>query len=239
MSEQQPVWDEAWQAWLSPDPQRPDRWLIWSEAHSVWQPLPASAATEREHVRAPVLEAEQAPLPAALHANGPLRSAPAGTPAALDPAVRTVPAPQIAVPPWTADGPEPLPGPFVQASADQLIAAPAPRASGSGTLVLGIGVGLLAVGVLVTLIGLLASLLFSLGVGGGSTFGIINLLAVVAFVGAATGVALGVLQLRSGTVAHRSRTLLGLGVCGTVLLLLLGRFVNALANTLLLDYPFL
>lgn len=282
----QPIWDDAWAAWLVRDPERPDAWLIWDDASASWQPLPVAQERAPEPDDQPVpIPDESAPLPAPvgarLHANGPLRADPPvddapqpetapgprrstyEAPSADDrvhhapqpqPVVRPVPqvgvpAPAVAGPAGTAphraaapvaDAAAPHPGPFVAPSAAQLIAVPAPRAAGGGTAVLALGIASVGIGALVTLLGLASSTLLAIGVGDpGAVRVAVNLLAVLAFPIALLGVVLGVLQLRGGAAHRRDRALIGLGVCGTVTLLLVARAATALANTLLHGYPLL
>ncbi len=288
----QPFWDGAWAAWVVRDPERPDAWLIWSDASSSWQPLPVAQepAPVGERADDPTDEPEPLPAPVAarLHANGPLRddaplddaprppaaepgprrstyeAPPADDGTGLDaqpqpaqqapPAQQSVvrPVPQVGVPVAaagaqtgsagrpTAASAQPGVGPFVAPSASQVIAVPTARAAGGGTAVLALGVAAIAVGALVMLIGLASSSLLAVGVGDpGAVRVAVNLLAVLAFPIAALGVVLGALQLRGGAAPHRDRALIGLGVCGTVTLVLVARAVTALANTLLHGYPLL
>jgi hypothetical protein len=269
----QPIWDDAWAAWVVRDPERPDAWLIWDDASASWQPLPFAQERTPEPFGQPApTPAEPEPLPAPvgarLHANGPLRADPPvedapqpetapgsrrstyEAPGPEDrvrhesqpqPVVR--PVPQVGVPAPAVAGPmcaAPHPGPFVAPSAAQLIAVPAPRAEGGGTAVLALGIASVGIGALVMLLGLASSSLLAIGVGDpGAVRVAVNLLAVLAFPIALLGVVLGVLQLRGGAARHRDRALVGLGVCGTVTLLLVARAATALANTLLHGYPLL
>lgn len=334
----QPIWDDAWAAWLAQDPAQPSDWLIWDDAQSAWQPLPVQGAAPVETTRVGTAPVEAAPvepapidpapiaaeaaaptesvLPAHLHANGPLRSEPivptaaepsaarsveraAPAPAAAEPAVQpaeiasaapapapaplgqpqpvaapvpaTAPAavtepapvaapapaafaayaeptqhPSVAQPaephvsvPATPAPVQPIPsGPFVHPSAAQLIAAPASRVPGGATAVLALGVAAVGVGALVTLIGLVSPLLFSIGVGEPrAVAAVVNVLAVLTFPVAAAGAVLGVLQMRGGTGPGRDRALIGLGVSGTVLLLLLSRGLIAVTNSAMFGTP--
>ncbi len=77
----QPIWDDAWAAWVVRDPERPDAWLIWSDDSSSWQPLPVpqepAAAPDARPASSPgEPEPLPAPVAARLHANGPLRADP-------------------------------------------------------------------------------------------------------------------------------------------------------------------
>lgn len=353
----QPIWDDAWAAWLVQDAAQPLGWLIWNDAQSAWQPLPVPGAAPVETARVEAASVEPAPIepapiepipiaaeaaaplehvtPTHLHANGPLRSepivptaaepltagesptaaeppaarpieraaaapavqpaeiasaapapapapfaqpepvaAPAPAPAAA-PALVAAPAPaafaayaepapaayaayaepaphqyaaqpvepQVSVPatpaPATPAPVQQIPsGPFVHPSAAQLIAAPASRVPGGATAVLALGVAAVGVGALVTLIGLVSPVLFSIGVGEPrAVAAVVNVLAVLTFPVAAAGAVLGVLQVRGGTGPGRDRALIGLGVSGTVLLLLLSRGLIAVTNSAMFGTP--
>ncbi len=221
----QPIWDDAWEAWLVQDAAQPSGWLIWNDAQSAWLPLPVQGA---ESVEA-----------------APLASAPAQTAPVDDAPVERAPAapsaqpfePRVAIP--SAPAQQLAPGPFEHPSAGhQLIAAPASRVPGGATAVLALGVAAVGVGALVTLIGLVSPVLFSIGVGEPrAVAAVVNVLAVLAFPVAAAGAVLGVLQLRGGAGPGRDRALIGLGVSGTVALLLLSRGLIAVTNSAMFGTP--
>ncbi|GMA28425.1 hypothetical protein [Arenivirga flava] len=247
----QPIWDDAWDAWVVRDPEKPDAWLIWSEALSSWQPLPVGQGAVPPE---PPIEDQPEPLPAPVaarfHANGPLRAdGPsgdlAGPAVAPGPRRATYEAPIAAAQAQMGTAAHPAPvapnsWPFVDPSTAQLIAVPAPRSAGGGTAVLALGIAAIGVGALVMLVGLASSSLLALGVGDpGAVRVVVNLLAVLTFPIAVLGVVLGALQLRGGTARHRDRALIGFGVCATVTLMLVARAVVAMANTVLHGYPLL
>lgn len=278
----QPIWDDAWAAWLVQDAAQPSGWLIWNDAQSAWQPLPVPGTGPVEAVRvepAPVAAEAAAPpehvAPAHLHANGPLRSEPivptAAEASAAHPVERAVAAPseqpaetvgdapaafaeyaeptrhpyaaqpaepQVSVPATSAPVQQVPSGPFVHPSAVQLVAAPASRVPGGATAVLALGVAAVGIGALVTLIGLVSPLFFSIGLGEPrAVAAVVNVLAVLAFPVAAAGAVLGVLQVRGAAGPGRDRALIGLGVSGTVALLLLSRGLIAVTNSAMFGTP--
>lgn len=242
----QPIWDDAWAAWLVHDAAQPSGWLIWNDAQSSWQPVPVPDAAPVEAARveaAPVIVETAAPSEAIaathLHANGPLRSEPNGPtapgPSHAEPAPHPSAAgptePEVTIPAAPAPVPPLASGPFVHPAAAQLIAAPQPRHPGGGNAVLALGLAAVGVGALVTLIGLVSPVLFSVGVGEPrAVAATVNVLAVLVLPVAVAGAVLGALQLRGGAGPGRDRALIGLGVSGTVALLLLSRGLIAVVN---------
>lgn len=129
----QPIWDDAWAAWLVQDAAQPSGWLIWNDAQSAWLPLPEQDAGS----------VEAAPLASAPAPTAPVDDAPVERSPAAPSAQPTEP--RAAIPSALAQ--QLAPGPFVHPSAgQQLVAAPASRVPGGAIALLALGAAAVGVG---------------------------------------------------------------------------------------------